>query len=364
MCISEKERLDALIMQKKNDTYILENNEGHFLEFLHYYLEYKKLLNDNSEKERIDEIIKEVNKFISNCWCSYVENVLEYEKKGQMYSSEWLMKNRDILVKSLSDTLDLKERYDELKNFTISYFNLGEEIFDIMERACDLVDNQYKYSYNDIKIRYTNINQSILNLEGRFIARNKIALLIREDIRKGKTNLALKERQYILDVIEGMFSQFTSWFHTDLMQTEFKKYFEVLIKKIEDSISIDELVIQSSNEKLSNTKPGEGRKILDEKSNKDKVLHNNIFKNNAFNVWQSMFDSFEITDSSRTDVKFMYEEMKKDGLIFETVNQKTFLDWISKTYQIVVQKTSNHSKTPKRNSIYSNAKQLYKSLDT
>mgnify|MGYP003110018179 CR=1 FL=1 len=91
-----------------------------------------------------------------------------------------------------------------------------------------------------------------------------------------------------------------------------------------------------------------------------KAKHTHIFNNNAFDVWQSMYDSFGITESSRTDVKFMYEEMKKDGLIYNTVNQKTFLDWISQTYEIVIHKTSNYSKTPKRISIYSNAKQLYK----
>lgn len=88
--------------------------------------------------------------------------------------------------------------------------------------------------------------------------------------------------------------------------------------------------------------------------------HSHIFNKNAFEVWQSMFDSFGVNESSRTDVKFMFEEMKKDGLIFESVNQKTFLDWISKTYNILVQKTSNHSRTPERRSIYSTAKQLFK----
>lgn len=92
-----------------------------------------------------------------------------------------------------------------------------------------------------------------------------------------------------------------------------------------------------------------------------KELHNHIFKNNAIDVFQSMFDSFGITENSRTDVKFIFEEMKKDGLIQKTVNQKTFLDWLSEPpYQITVQKTSNYSKTKTRNSIYSTAKQLYK----
>lgn len=101
----------------------------------------------------------------------------------------------------------------------------------------------------------------------------------------------------------------------------------------------------------------------EEKSDEVKNKYPHIFKSNAFEVWQSMFDEFQIKESSRTDVKFMFEEMKKDGLIFETVNQKTFLDWISQTYEITIVKTSNHSRSKERISIYSTAKQLYKDLD-
>lgn len=92
-----------------------------------------------------------------------------------------------------------------------------------------------------------------------------------------------------------------------------------------------------------------------------KVLHNHIFKDNAFEVWESMFNEFGINESSRTDVKFMFEEMKKEGLIHNTVNQTTFLDWITLSYDgLIVQKTSNHSRSNSRLQAYSRAKELYK----
>lgn len=95
---------------------------------------------------------------------------------------------------------------------------------------------------------------------------------------------------------------------------------------------------------------------------RDENLHNHIFKHNAFDVWQSMFDEFEIVESSRTDVKFMFEEMKKERLIHNTVNQKTFLSWIEEVYDgLIIQKTSNHSRTQSRINAYSRAKELYKS---
>jgi hypothetical protein len=92
-----------------------------------------------------------------------------------------------------------------------------------------------------------------------------------------------------------------------------------------------------------------------------KEMHNQIFKGNAFDVWQYMFNEFGINESSRTDVKFMFEEMRKEELIHNTVNQKTFLEWITSTYDgIIIEKTSNHNRTNSRLQTYARAKKLYK----
>mgnify|MGYP003519449599 FL=1 len=75
-----------------------------------------------------------------------------------------------------------------------------------------------------------------------------------------------------------------------------------------------------------------------------------------------MFEEFEINSKSRTDVKFIFEEMKKDGLIHNTVNQTTFLEWITSTYDgLIIEKTSNHSRTRERLQSYSRAIKLYNS---
>lgn len=92
-----------------------------------------------------------------------------------------------------------------------------------------------------------------------------------------------------------------------------------------------------------------------------KELHKDIFKGNAFQVWQSMFDEFGINNRSRSDVKFMFEEMRKEGLIHRTVNQTVFLEWITRAYNgLEILKTSNHSRTNTRLQAYSRAKELYK----
>ena len=54
--------------------------------------------------------------------------------------------------------------------------------------------------------------------------------------------------------------------------------------------------------------------------------------------------------------------MKKDGLIHNTVNQTTFLEWITSTYDgLIIEKTSNHSRTRERLQSYSRAIKLYNS---
>jgi hypothetical protein len=135
-------------------------------------------------------------------------------------------------------------------------------------------------------------------------------------------------------------------------------YFSGIVNKVEEQISKYPKLFATFEKCEHNLQSQQSEIIKDIDDIKE--LHTHIFKGNAFEVWQAMFDSFQIIESSRTDVKFMFEEMKKDNLIHNTVSQTSFLNWISDTYQITVEKTSNYSKTTARKSIYSNAKKLYK----
>ena len=65
-----------------------------------------------------------------------------------------------------------------------------------------------------------------------------------------------------------------------------------------------------------------------------KELHNNIFKDNAFVVWQSMFVKFKITESNRTDIDFMFEVMKYHNLIYDNIKYVDIQNWINKVYEI------------------------------
>lgn len=68
-------------------------------------------------------------------------------------------------------------------------------------------------------------------------------------------------------------------------------------------------------------------------------LHNNIFKDNAFDVWQSMFEQFKIKESSySTDLDFMYNVMYNDQLIHKEIGKVNMVDWINDIYKITFTK--------------------------
>ena len=75
-----------------------------------------------------------------------------------------------------------------------------------------------------------------------------------------------------------------------------------------------------------------------------KELHNNIFKGNAFEIWQSMFEKFKITESKRTDIDFMFEVMKYNNLIYDNIKYVDIQNWINNVYEISFEKIkfTNH----------------------
>lgn len=57
----------------------------------------------------------------------------------------------------------------------------------------------------------------------------------------------------------------------------------------------------------------DGKQEHEEEEFKNPYPH--IFKGSGFELWERMFEDFKITESSRTDVRFILEVLKKDGYI-------------------------------------------------
>ena len=65
-----------------------------------------------------------------------------------------------------------------------------------------------------------------------------------------------------------------------------------------------------------------------------KELHTNIFKKNGFEIWESIFEKFNITKTKRTDIDFMFEVMKYNDFIYKNIGYKDIQDWINEVYEI------------------------------
>ena len=59
-----------------------------------------------------------------------------------------------------------------------------------------------------------------------------------------------------------------------------------------------------------------------------KELHNNIFKGNSIYLFEKYFDNKSMTCQSRTDFRFLFEQMKKDNLIYNTVTLGQYIKFI------------------------------------
>jgi hypothetical protein len=126
-----------------------------------------------------------------------------------------------------------------------------------------------------------------------------------------------------------------------------KMFLESKRKSIKEQLKIDRLK-SKKNEPQQNESS-----IIDEVKNE---LHNDYFKDNAFNIWERLFENFNINETKRTDLRFMYEIMKYNGQIHKTVTVKNITDWINETYDFSIDKlqyTSIESKSNEnRMSIY------------
>lgn len=215
-------------------------------------------------------------------------------------------------------------------------FGQDTSMFDHIE------DNNINEVYNNNLtlwyIKNSDIKQTTKDGKGIEIENHKILNLDNVILSKTKGGFELTEIDFIKDQLKKL-SKLNSDALNIINEKKYTIYKSYLLEK------------QNQPQQVESIKTDEVKK----------ELHNHIFKDNAFEVWQSMFDEFDVNESSRTDVKFMYEEMKKEELIHNTVNQKTFLEWITSFYDgLIVQKTSNHNRTPERLKAYSRAKNILK----
>lgn len=63
-----------------------------------------------------------------------------------------------------------------------------------------------------------------------------------------------------------------------------------------------------------------------------KELHNDIFKYNAFEVFEKYKENKQMNVNSRTDLRVIFELLKNDGLLLETIELKHYIKWLNRVY--------------------------------
>ena len=175
-------------------------------------------------------------------------------------------------------------------------------------------------------------------------------VLTADEIKKLDKNKVIRIKNNDSIVTVDNWSELKDIFFSQRMETYNSSY--TLNEKIKLELeTLEKLPINKTDYKilkeryqkyLTNIEPQQQKN--NEPDEVKKELHNNIFKGNAFEIWQSMFDKFKITESKRTDIDFMFEVMKYNNLIYDNIKYVDIQNWINNVYEISFDKIkfTNH----------------------
>lgn len=146
--------------------------------------------------------------------------------------------------------------------------------------------------------------------------------------QKIKLELILNEREMKLK--QGYINNSTN---------EEQRYREILKEWfVDEKRFIDEITPLLKDVQIGQTQTDIEQTVIDNSDEVKIELHNHIFKDNAFVIWERLFENFNINETKRTDLRFMYEIMKYKEQIHKTVTVKNITDWINDTYQFSIEK--------------------------
>jgi len=161
-------------------------------------------------------------------------------------------------------------------------------------------------------------------------------VLTADEIKKLDKNkvVRIKNNDSIINV--DNWNQLKDIFFSQRMETYNSSY--TLNEKIELELEIlEKLPINKTDYKilkeryqkyLTNIKPQQIQDIKPDEIKKE--LHNNIFKDNSIYLFEKYFENKSMTFQSRTDFRFLFEQMKKDNLIHDTVTLGQYIKFIGK----------------------------------
>ncbi|TXD51867.1 MULTISPECIES: hypothetical protein [unclassified Polaribacter] len=254
----------------------------------------------------------------------------DYSNIDEVYSQFLKKYNPDNITKTEITFISIIQ-YDEIENDIIRNYlrkkQLKAKMYNIDYYNHYLLYGRFFLKGTSIKKIQFNKNE----FQNIIIDLNEYVLQYEYIFNKLDSNKKIEFKQDTIDHLKNVF-------HNQI-HSKYKIIFEDSIKRIENDFSTK----HNKPQQIETNKPDEVKK----------KLHNDVFKDNAFEVWQSMFDKFDITKRQRTDIDFMFSVMKKQGLIHENIGNTNMQDWINRVYEISFEKVKFTN--PKANS---NAKRM------
>lgn len=270
--------------------------------------------------------------------------------------------------------------FNNLKGFieylhtNINYFNQYNDIRENLDSLTKEIDKlepeksfKDKLKYKELEIKIVGCRTIIYNEITQLIKEKatnyKIPELDRTHIYTIKENVEIEDLQIILEqrqkyheFVENTKNKNFSYslFH------DFNRFLKELFNFFEEK-EVNDFNLLAFPENIASNKTENNQPQPKETNKPDEVkkeLHNNIFKDNAFEVWQSMFEKFEILESNySTDIDFMFEVMKYYNLIHENIGLTDIKNWINRVYEISFDKirfTDHKAKANKKRLIIFN----------
>ena len=403
--IIEKDIREYFRNKRKNVVWQNLDNYNHYLTTKRFGFTFLKTFKKNDFNEIIKKLNEQKNQFFYNYNKLNTDEKLEYKNDYIDQLEKLIKKQEHSKYKEL-----IKEQIQGIKDYNFTPLNIQIQKYyncirrvDFFKKFLEMDNDMYYGKRVNFWLNYRNeklLEHEILKSRKGILMpfNNYLSKVIRKIIRQLKNVIDWKENQIELhpnSLEVGLSCHLVSFKSTitaikmnydndKLLAYQMQKYcingFDLMLNFIKEELLINfekmptYNLIQNVIDDFKNVIDIEDVKIFLESKNLQKEtdkpdkpkkeLHITYFKNNAFEVWQSMFDEFNISNTAngkkRTDVKFMFEIMKKKSLIHKTINQKIFLEWITSTYDgLIIEKTSNHSITKVRTDTFNRAMENY-----
>lgn len=236
--------------------------------------------------------------------------------------------------------------------FYTFYTNTGKMITEIEKTQ---VRNKLLPHWLFYKVEHEVINFAYNKMVTDFKNVDEYESLIKQMIRISETifikQIAPLDRKDFITVLNDQYNNY------NLKCLDMTDWLKTTYKLITEGLPNTQINLQSKSEFLDWYKEKIKSVTVEvtkqvESINTDEVkkeLHTHIFKDNAFEFWVRLFENLNVNKTKRTDLRFMYEVMKHNGQIHETVNVKNITDWINETYDFNIDKLQYTSYKSKEN---------------